>query len=102
MVVTPASIRVEEGSQVILECHSQGGSRIVWSKTDGFLPAGVSPYDNQLTVNSIQQADAGQYVCTAIDSPVPNQGSSQVVVTSRESKYAYSYENNHDRLRKWL
>lgn len=86
VVITPANIRVDEGSQVILECHSQGNSRIISTKTDGPLPAGVSPYENQLVLTNVRPEDAGQYVCTATDSPAPNQGSSQITVTGGRGK----------------
>jgi hypothetical protein len=85
--VTPAVLNVNEGHQAILECYVNGQSRIVWEKTGGSLPEGVSPYENQLVLTDVRPEDAGRYVCTAIDIPLANQGSAQVVISHGKEKY---------------
>ncbi|OQV24741.1 Basement membrane proteoglycan [Hypsibius exemplaris] len=83
VVVTPADLTVDEGSDAILECYVYGESRVVWEKIDGSLPDGVSPYETRLLIRSFRPEDAGHYVCRAIDLPIPDEDSARIMLGSQ-------------------
>lgn len=65
----PASVVITELGKAVFDCKARGfpGPRIRWQKLDSSLPRSRTSIsrEDSLTVNRVQQSDAGTYVCLA-------------------------------------
>ena len=67
--ISPASVSLRPGHQLLLECTAQGLEpiRYEWSKADGILSPWATTDAGFLGISSLTASDAGQYLCRAIN-----------------------------------
>ena len=93
-VKPPEVLVVFEGDDTSVGCQATGNIQphMKWSKSDEDLPAGsraLSLADGTLKLMSIQQKDAGEYVCNAsVETFGFNIGKMQLIVLGKPSRFS--------------
>jgi len=66
--ISPASIRINKGDDLVLSCNSSEETTASWTRDDGSLQEGRSSQkEGILTLTGIQEEEGGTYSCTARD-----------------------------------
>ncbi|XP_076325413.1 terribly reduced optic lobes isoform X10 [Tachypleus tridentatus] len=80
--VNPTQQTAREGDVVVVQCTATGDQPITidWSKVHEHLPPHVSQRNGRLEFRGIREADAGRYVCTAVNTAGRAEAVAEIIV----------------------